>query len=199
MSFLSLWQELWTRMSQNTVKIMSTKKTQEDANINHSEQELNEEVSQNTESPEVEINLELLLQEEKDKYLRLFAEFENFRKRNAKERIELLQTAGKEVIQDLLPVLDDFNRAMKANADSLDTYKEGIELVIRKLNGTMESKGLKKMNCLGEAFNPDLHEAITQIPVEDEKMKGCIVDVVEDGYTLNDRVIRFAKVIIGQS
>lgn len=199
MSFLSLWQELWTRMSQNTEKIMSTKKTQEDANINHSEQELNEEVSQNTENPEVEINLELQLQEEKDKYLRLFAEFENFRKRNAKERIELLQTAGKEVIQDLLPVLDDFNRAMKANADSLDTYKEGIELVIRKLNGTMESKGLKKMNCLGEVFNPDLHDAITQIPVEDEKMKGCIVDVVEDGYTLNDRVIRFAKVVIGQS
>lgn len=199
MSFLSLWQELWTRMSQNTEKIMSTKKTQEDANINHSEQELNEEVSQNTENPEVEINLELQLQEEKDKYLRLFAEFENFRKRNAKERIELLQTAGKEVIQDLLPVLDDFNRALKANADSLDTYKEGIELVIRKLNGTMESKGLKKMNCLGEVFNPDLHEAITQIPVEDEKMKGCIVDVVEDGYTLNDRVIRFAKVVIGQS
>lgn len=199
MSFLSLWQELWTRMSQNTEKIMSTKNTQEDANINHSEQELNEEVSQNTGNPEVEINLEIQLQEEKDKYLRLFAEFENFRKRNAKERIELLQTAGKEVIQDLLPVLDDFNRAMKANADSLDTYKEGIELVIRKLNGTMESKGLKKMNCLGEVFNPDLHEAITQIPVEDEKMKGCIVDVVEEGYTLNDRVIRFAKVVIGQS
>ena len=136
----------------------------------------------------------------KDKYLRLVAEFDNFRKRNAKERLELIQTAGKDVITSLLDVMDDAERAtrqLESGADS-EAVKEGILLVFNKLRSTMQAKGLKAMKSTGEEFNPDLHEAITEIPSPSKDMQGKILDEVQKGYTLNDKIIRFAKVVVGK-
>ncbi|MEY3348930.1 MAG: nucleotide exchange factor GrpE [Bacteroidota bacterium] len=140
------------------------------------------------------------VEEQKEKFIRLYAEFDNFKRRNAKERVELIQTAGKEVIQSMLEVLDDCERAEKQmnQSDDLDQIKMGIGLVFNKFRNVMQSRGLKEMKSIGEAFNPDFHEAITEIPVQDEKMKGKIVDEVEKGYTLNDKIIRFSKVVVGK-
>ena len=134
-----------------------------------------------------------------DKYLRLVAEFDNFRRRTAKERIEMSQTAGKEVIIDLLDVLDDSERAQKQMESTGDVQqiKEGIQLVFTKLRNTLSSKGLKAMEVLNKDFNPDLHEAITEIDAGEE-MKGKIVAEVQKGYYLNDKIIRFAKVVVGR-
>lgn len=136
----------------------------------------------------------------KDKYIRLVAEFDNFRKRNAKERVELIQTAGKEVITSLLEVMDDSERAEKqiANAQDINAIKEGVQLVFHKLRNTLQAKGLKVMESTGKDFNPDIHEAITEIPAANEALKGKIIDEVEKGYFLNDKIIRFAKVIVGK-
>lgn len=133
-----------------------------------------------------------------DKYLRLYAEFDNFRRRTSKERIELLQTAGKEVIASLLPVIDDFERALKAmeTATEVAPVKEGVALVQNKLNNILTNKGLKPMETKGTAFDADIHEAITSIPAGDD-LKGKVVDELEKGYYLNDKVIRFAKVVVG--
>jgi len=134
-----------------------------------------------------------------DKYLRLYAEFDNFRRRTSKERVELLQTAGKETIVALLPVLDDFERAEKALETSTDVnaVKEGVALIQNKLNNILSQKGLKPMQSIGQPFDPDLHEAITNIPAPTDAMKGKVIDEMEKGYYLNDNVIRFAKVIVG--
>ena len=136
----------------------------------------------------------------KDKYLRLVAEFDNFRKRNAKERLELIQTAGKDVIASLLDVLDDSERAQKQLDTSNDAAanKEGVLLVFNKLKNILQSKGLKPMNSTGQEFNPDLHEAITEIPAPAPALKGKVVDEVQKGYYLNDKIIRFAKVVVGK-
>ncbi|MEO5591278.1 MAG: nucleotide exchange factor GrpE [Chitinophagaceae bacterium] len=136
----------------------------------------------------------------KDKYLRLVAEFDNFRKRNARERIELTQTAGKDVITSLLDVMDDCDRAQKQVETSKDTtaIKEGVLLVFNKLRNTLQSKGLKQMISVGQEFNPDLHEAITEIPAPSKEAAGKIIDEVQKGYYLNDKIIRFAKVVIGK-
>ena len=138
------------------------------------------------------------LQEQKDKYLRLQAEFDNFRRRSAKERIELMQTAGKDVIADMLEAVDDADRAQKQleTTDDVKLIKEGVTLVFNKLRSVLQSKGLKPMETIGKDFNPDLHEAITSVQT-DEKLKGKVVDVVEKGFLLNDKVIRFAKVVTG--
>ena len=168
------------------------------AALNNENIDFNAEEQNDKENETIE-KLRLELQESKDKYLRLVAEFDNFRKRNAKERIELMQTAGKEVIQDLLVVLDDSNRAgkqMEAQTD-LETIKQGIRLVFNKLQTTLQNKGLKAMECVNLEFNPDLHEAITEIPAPNDDMKGKIIDVVEEGYYLNDKLIRHAKVVVG--
>ncbi|MEY3679217.1 MAG: hypothetical protein RI924_1358 [Bacteroidota bacterium] len=140
------------------------------------------------------------LSEANDKYLRLYAEFDNFKRRTSKERIELLQTAGKEVIVSLLPVLDDFERALKAmeNASEVAAVKEGVALVHHKLKNTLNQLGLKEMEAKNKAFDADLHEAITNIPAPAEDMKGKNIDELEKGYYLNDKVIRFAKVVVGQ-
>ncbi len=140
------------------------------------------------------------LEEQKDKYIRLYADFDNFKRRNAKERVELIQTAGREVIQSLLEVLDDSERAEKQmnNSEDLEQIKQGIQLVFTKLRNTLTGRGLKEMKSIGEDFNPDLHEAITEIPVTDEKMKGKVVDEVEKGYMLNEKIIRFSKVVVGK-
>ena len=135
----------------------------------------------------------------KDKYIRLYSEFDNFRKRTSKEKIDLIKTANEDVIKAILPTLDDFERAMKSIGDdeNVKAAKEGIEIIYNKLFKTIESKGLKAMVAVGEVFDVELHEAITQIPAPSEDMKGKIIDEVEKGYYLNDKVIRFAKVVTG--
>lgn len=149
---------------------------------------------------EIEEKLNEELAKEKDKFMRLFAEFENYKKRTNKERIELFKTAGQDIIQSLLPVLDDFDRAYAeiAKTDEKDLLK-GVELIKNKLNNTLKIKGLESVELnAGDDFNADIHEAITQIPAPSEDLKGKIVDVVEKGYKLGDKVIRFPKVVIGQ-
>ena len=137
------------------------------------------------------------LAEAKDKYLRLYAEFENFRRRTAKERIELIQTAGEQLLKELLPVADDFDRAEKSFKEKSDKESEGFFLIQSKFKKVLEVNGIKEMDMTSGEFNPDIHDAITQLPVEGESKKGKIVDVVEKGYLLNEKVIRHAKVVIG--
>jgi molecular chaperone GrpE len=156
-----------------------------------------------TETEEV-VDTETLLKEEvekeKDKFLRLFAEFENYKKRTSRERLELFKTASQDVIQSMLPVLDDFDRALKEIEKSEDTALiEGVKLIHNKLNETLKSKGLSEVEVsAGDDFNADDHEAITQIPAPNDDLKGKIVDVIEKGYKLGDKVIRFPKVVTGQ-
>ena len=147
----------------------------------------------------VEETLSEELAKEKDKFLRLFAEFENYKKRTSKERMELFKTAGQEVIVSLLPVMDDFDRAMKelAKSDDKEVFK-GIELINVKLRETLKSKGLEELEVrTGDVFDAEIHEAITQIPAPDKKMKGKIIDVIEKGFKLGDRIIRHPKVVVG--
>lgn len=134
-----------------------------------------------------------------NKYLRLYAEFDNFKRRTSKERLELMQIANKDVIVDLLTVLDDFERAQKSidTATDIVSVKEGVTLIQHKLRGILNQKGLKEMESIGHDFDADIHEGITSIPAPSEKLKGKIIDEIEKGYFLNDKVIRFAKVIIG--
>lgn len=162
-------------------------------------QDFSAEEKNDTENETIE-KLKTELNEAKDKYVRLVAEFDNFRKRNAKERMELMQTAGKETIQSLLVVLDDMSRAQKQMATAIDAeaMKEGFSLVFNKLQNILQQKGLKIMDCINQSFDPDLQEAITEIPAPSEKMVGKIMDVVEDGYYLNDKLIRHAKVVVGK-
>lgn len=171
-------------------------------------EDLNNEISENQETAaetnvaeksEVEI-LKEELQKEKDQYLRLFAEFDNFKKRTSKERFEIFKTANSEVISALIPVLDDFERGMKEIEKSENNELfTGIQLIHNKLNETLRAKGLKPVEVnAGDDFDTDKHEAITQIPAPTEDLKGKIVDVVETGYALNDKIIRYAKVVIGQ-
>ncbi|WP_246484999.1 nucleotide exchange factor GrpE [Chitinophaga qingshengii] len=163
------------------------------------------ETSHMTNALEVEPEEELVkkeqqLNEMRDKYLRLQAEFDNFRKRTAKERLELLQTAGKEVIISLLDVLDDTERAAKQldTANDIDAIKGGVNLVFNKLKSTLQAKGLKPMESIHTPFDPDLHDAITEIPAPTPDLQGKIVDVLQQGYYLNDKLIRHAKVIVGK-
>ncbi len=152
-----------------------------------------------TEENEIE-KLRSELGELNDKYLRKVAEFDNFRKRSIKERMEMIQTAGKDVIADLLDVLDDCDRAQK-QIDTLPDakeMKEGVLLVFNKLRNILQNRGLKPMECLNESFNPDLHEAITEIPAPSEDMKGKVLDEVVKGYYLNEKIIRHAKVVVGK-
>jgi molecular chaperone GrpE len=140
------------------------------------------------------------LQDQKDKYLRLYAEFDNFRRRSAKERIEYTQTAGQEVIKSMLEVLDDCSRVEKMMYMTEDPtiIREGVQLVFNKLKNTLTSKGVKVMETIGTEFNADIHEAITEIPSPSEDMVGKVIDEVEKGYYLNDKIIRYAKVVIGK-
>jgi molecular chaperone GrpE len=179
----------------------------DDKEIEKPELELNEDVQsessesakQNTEESPIEL-LENQLAEAKDKHLRLFAEFDNFKKRNAKEKLEYMSMAGKDVLLEMISVKDDFERAMKSfeNSDDLSAIKEGIELIYDKLNKSIEKKGVKKIEAKGQLFNVELHEAITEIPVGSEGQKGIVFDEIESGYTLHDKVIRFSKVVVGK-
>lgn len=146
------------------------------------------------------IKLKSEIQEQKDKYLRLFAEFDNYKRRSAKERIELIQTAGKEVITSMLDVLDDCERAEKQiqSATDITQIKEGALLVFNKLKTTLQNKGLKAMESIHTEFDVEKHEAITEIPASSPDLVGKVVDEVTKGYYLNDKLIRFAKVIVGK-
>ena len=135
----------------------------------------------------------------KDKYLRLYADFENFRRRTAKEKLDLIGNANEGLLQALIPVVDDFERAMQSieQTDDVNALKEGVSLIYNKLYKTLEGKGLKPMVSRGEVFNADLHESVTQFPAPSDDLKGKVIDEIEKGYYLNDKVIRFAKVIVG--
>lgn len=174
--------------------------TQENETVNEQnapEQESNDQ----TDAKDQKIaELEQKVNELNDKYLRLYSDFDNFRKRTAKERQDLIQTGGEDVFKAVLPIIDDFERAIKSNAETTDVkaVNDGVNLIYNKLKSTMTQKGLEEMKSVGEPFNADLHEAITNIPAPSEDLKGKVVDEVEKGYMLNGKIIRFAKVIIGQ-
>ena len=155
---------------------------------------------QKTKEISVEEQLKLEVNQEKDKFLRLFAEFENYKKRTSKERIELFKTANEDLMTVLLPILDDFDRGLNEIKKAKDKeLLKGIELIKNKLNNTLTQKGLSHVEVeQGEVFDVELHEAITQIPAPSEDLKGKIIDVIEQGYKLGDKIIRYPKVVIGQ-
>ena len=153
-----------------------------------------QETSQEEQSPEDKIA------ELNDKYLRLYSEFDNYRKRTSKERLELFKTAGQDIMVDLIPVLDDFERALQ-NMDKkgdVKTIRKGVDLVYNKFKNSLESKGLKPFKSVETEFDPEIHDAITKIPAPSKKLKGKVVDEIEKGYKLNDKVIRYAKVVVGE-
>jgi molecular chaperone GrpE len=144
--------------------------------------------------------LKVELEEAKDKYLRLFAEFDNYKKRTVKERFDLMKTAAQETIVSMLPVLDDFDRAKKSADDpnSPEVFTEGVSLVYHKLYSTLQHKGLVEMESTMQDFDPERHEAITDIPAPTEDLKGKVIDTIEKGYLLHDKIIRYAKVVVGK-
>jgi len=185
---------------EETTGATTEEQTVESTEENESEVDNSAETEEEVEELTAEEKLEIELADAKDKYLRLYSEFENFRRRNAKERIDLVKTASADLMTDLLPTIDDFERANQANEKQEDiaVVKEGFDLIHNKIYKTLEAKGLKVMGTKkGTAFNADLHEAVTQFPVEEKKLKGKIIDTVEKGYYLGEKVIRFAKVVIG--
>jgi molecular chaperone GrpE len=159
---------------------------------------------ENITEKKVEVNpieqIQTQLDEMKDKYVRLSAEFDNYRKRSLREKMDLTKYASEDVLQSILPLYDDFERAMKSWDEStdIDAVKQGLHLIYNKFYDFLKTKGISEIEAFGKEFNTDIHEAITKTPVQDEKMKGKIVDVVQKGYMLNDKVIRFSKVVIGE-
>ena len=199
---------LFEKVSLQKLITMSTeeKETMQDQDAQN---EPNETVENHTEetvenSPEETLSEVELLQkqiaEQKDKYLRLFADFDNYKKRTAKERLDLLNTAGKDIILSVIPVIDDFERAIAVaeKATEVDSVKEGMLLIKNKMFSVLEQRGLKPMETIGEAFDPEKHEAITEIPAPNDEMKGKVIDQVEKGYLMNNKIIRYAKVVVGK-
>ena len=180
---------------------MSKKDKVQDEEIENQEEQQVEETQEEDLELSAEEELEVQVKEATDKYLRLYSEFDNFRKRTQKEKIELYKTAGEGIISAILPVLDDFERAQKAMEESDDAQgvKDGVKLIQDKLINILKTKGLEATESpIGKDFNIEFHEAITQIPAPSKKEKGKVLDVVERGYELNGKVIRFTKVVIGQ-
>ena len=180
---------------------MSKKDKVQDEELENQEEQQVEDNQEETVELSKEEELEVQVKEATDKYLRLYSEFDNFRKRTQKEKIELYKTAGEGIISAVLPVLDDLERAEKANQESDDAQgiKDGIKLIQDKLINILKIKGLEAVESpVGQDFNVEFHEAITQIPAPSKKEKGKVLDVVEKGYELNGKVIRFSKVVIGQ-
>lgn len=210
--------KLIDKLANKSKKIVTGMKTGKDKNTPDSEENVNKPQDENAENqptgqeaetipadhqmPETPTDPQSKAEEElsemKDKYLRLYSEFDNFRRRTSKERLDLIKTANEDMMAALLPVMDDLERAKMAmeNATDVNAMKEGLELVFGKLTNVLQQKGLKPMEAKGQPFDADIHEAITQTPAGDE-MKGKVVDEIEKGYYLNDKVIRFAKVVIG--
>lgn len=177
---------------------MSTKEDIQEENIKNTAEE--PQVEENQEVEKDEPTTEELIQAEKDKYLRLFAEFENYKKRTTKERIELFKTASQELMTSLLPIMDDFDRGLAEIKKAKDKeLLKGMQLINDKFKSTLTQKGLTEIRVKqGDAFDAELHEAITQIPAPSDKLKGKIIDAVEKGYKLGDKIIRYPKVVIGQ-
>ncbi len=174
-----------------------TKEQPENVETSTDETTLN---AENEQVEQAEPTAEEKIAELNDKYLRLYSEFDNYRKRTSKERIELFKTAGQDILTDLVPVLDDFERALQ-NMDKkgdVKTIRQGVDLVYNKFKSSLENKGLKHFVSLEKDFDPEVHEAITRIPAPNSKLVGKVVDEVEKGYMLHDKVIRFAKVVVGQ-
>lgn len=174
---------------QNEENVNETPETQEESTV---------------ENPAVEEQKEVTIEDKynelNDRFLRLYAEFENFRRRSNKERLDLIATANAGLLKDLLPIMDDFERAIANNisATEIDGVKEGFNLIFNKFKSTIESKGLKQMEAKGQPFDSEFHEAIANVPVTEEDQKGKVIDDVEKGYILGEKVIRYAKVVVGQ-
>jgi molecular chaperone GrpE len=169
---------------------------------NEKEMESQNPINSGSESdPEIQIAaLQKQIEEQKDKFLRLYADFDNYKKRTVKERSELIQTAGKDIMTAMLPVSDDMDRAIKFmnESENLTIIKEGLNLVYAKFKNTLEQNGLKSFVAIGETFDVEKHEAITEIPAPNDEMKGKVIDEVEKGYLLNNKLIRYAKVVVGK-
>lgn len=187
-------------MSEHTTEQDEILNTDDNSEESTQEENVQDETTEETAQELDELQLlKNQVDELKDKNLRLSAEFDNYRKRTAKERVDLISTAGKDVVQALLDVVDDSNRAiiqMETDTDA-ESIKKGATLVFNKLYNTLQQKGLKAMDCVGKDFDADLHEAITEIPAPSEDMKGKVIDIVQPGYYLNDKLIRHAKVVVG--
>lgn len=178
---------------------------QEEQESNRLSDEQPENLAENAKDTKVEDEKKELTPEEKyselnDRFLRLYAEFENFRRRTNKEKVDMITNASEGILKDLLPVLDDFERAIanNENLEDIGTVKEGFHLIFNKFRHVLDSKGLKPMIAKGEAFDSELHEAIANVPAPSNGDKGKVIDDVEKGYFLHDKVIRFAKVVVGQ-
>jgi molecular chaperone GrpE len=178
---------------------MSNKENTKEEEIKDVEQE--PQVEQSQEEVKKELTPEELIQQEKDKYLRLFAEFENYKKRTSRERIELFKTASQELMTSLLPIMDDFDRGLSEIKKVKDKeLLKGMQLINDKFKNTLTQKGLTEIEVKeGDAFDAEIHEAITQIPAPSDKLKGKVIDAVEKGYKLGEKIIRYPKVVIGQS
>ena len=186
---------------------MANKKTQEDelleqdmdATATESPEKAEKEANEQTAEEEI-VELRQEVGELKDKYLRVFAEFENFRKRSVREKLDMMKTAAQDTMSVLLPVLDDFDRAKKAadSENSEETFSEGVELLYHKLYNVLRQRGLEPMESTGASFDPELHEAVTEIPAPTPELAGKVIDTVEKGYKLNDKIIRHAKVVVGK-
>ena len=192
--------ETMTNAKTEEKKINDTAEKQDNAKTKETKKKKKRTVSK-TKKLEARIEeLEHELEASKDKYLRLQAEFDNYRRRTLQEKADLIKNAGESTLLEILPILDDFERAITANKDSddLEAIKDGIKLIYNKLKTKLENQGIKEIDALHQDFNTDLHEAITKIPAPEETLKGKIVDVIEKGYYLNDKVLRFSKVVVGE-
>ncbi len=195
--------EKFRKMNETENKDVNTEPTQENPQAEHAEGTDNtaattDNITENTDS-NAQADWEAKYNEVNDKYLRLYSEFDNYRRRVTRERSELISGAGADMLKAMLPVVDDFERGLKNMEKATDVLalREGVELIYNKLKSTLQNKGLEEMKAVGQVFDADIHEAITQIPVPDEDMKGKVVDEVEKGYYLNGKVIRYAKVVVG--
>ncbi len=179
------------------------KKEKKEEELKNKEHNVNQEDLEQAEGAEEKTpdmagdNCEEKIAELQDKYLRLYSDFENYKKRSIKDRLETLSMASKDLLKALLPVLDDFDRA-RANAESEDSFEQGVGLIYNKLYRTLEQQGLKPMETTGKPFDPELHEAISKLPAPSEDMKGQILDTVEKGYFLKDKILRYAKVVVAE-
>jgi molecular chaperone GrpE len=177
------------------------KKNKEDQNkekINAKEENHVEAKAGDSKQDDFQNDFENQVAELNDKYLRLYSEFDNFRKRTNRERIDLYKTAGKDIIEDLLGVIDDFERALDAKEEDAASIKGGMDLIYNKMAKTLNNHGLKAFKSTNEKFDPELHEAITKIPAPSKKLKGKVVDEIEKGYMLHDKVLRYSKVVVGE-
>ncbi len=181
------------------------KKTKKDLSEEIQEKEVSiaeekEEVPEDEEPEVKEISSEEIIQELHDKYRRLSADFDNYRKRTLKEKMELIKLASEDVLLKLLPIMDDFERAKQTMVEATDckAMKVGVDLIHNKFKEFLSSNGIKEINAMNEEFDTDLHEAVTKVPTPSKKMKGKVVDVIEKGYFLHDKVIRYSKVVIGE-